>query len=83
MYRTVLLCVALVLFSTTAFAKSLPTAKPERLGFSSERLDRIKQMTQQYVDEGKLAGVITMVAKKGKIVHFEVVGNRGAGDATQ
>jgi len=82
MYRTALVSVALVLLSTAAFAKTLPTAKPERLGFSSERLDRIKAMTQQYVDEGKLAGVITMVAKKGKIVHFEVVGNRGAGDPT-
>jgi CubicO group peptidase (beta-lactamase class C family) len=63
-------------------AKDLPSVKPERMGFSSERLARISDLTQRYVDEGKFAGVITMVARKGKIVHFEAVGNRGAEDPT-
>ena len=61
-------------------AKPLPVAKAERVGMSSERLDRITAMTQKYVDEGKLAGVITMVARDGKLVHFEAVGNKGADD---
>ena len=61
-------------------AKPLPETKAERVGMSSDRLERITQMTQQYVDEGKLAGVITMVARDGKLVHFEAVGNKGADD---
>ena len=76
------LCVALLVLSSAAWAKPLPNVKPERQGFSSERLDRITQMTQQYVDEGKLAGVITMVARRGKVVHFEAVGSRGVDDPT-
>jgi len=82
MLKRLTICFVVVLLSTSAFAKPLPTVKPERVGFSSERLERIKAITQSYVDEGKLAGVITMVAKKGKIVHFEVVGQRGANDPT-
>ena len=63
-----------------SLAKPLPETKAERVGMSSDRLERITQMTQQYVDEGKLAGVITMVARDGKLVHFEAVGNKGADD---
>lgn len=49
-------------------------------GMSAERLSRITATTQRYVDEGKLAGVVTLVARDGKIVHFEAVGQRGADD---
>jgi CubicO group peptidase (beta-lactamase class C family) len=75
-----ILMLVLALFASQAFARALPTANPERVGMSSERLDRITEMTQRYVDEGKLAGVITMVARDGKLVHFEAVGNKGADD---
>ena len=50
----------------------------ESVGMSSERLARVTAMSQGYVDENKLAGVVTLVARKGKIVHFEAVGQRGA-----
>jgi CubicO group peptidase (beta-lactamase class C family) len=71
-----------LLVSAIANAKPLPTVKAERQGMSTERLQRITDLTQQYVDEGKLAGVITMVARRGKIIHFEAVGSKGAGDDT-
>ena len=67
-------------FTNAPMAKPLPATKAERVGMSTERLERITQMTQAYVDEGKLAGVITMVARDGKLVHFEAVGNKGADD---
>ncbi|MDE0661270.1 MAG: serine hydrolase [Gammaproteobacteria bacterium] len=49
-------------------------------GMSAERLNRVTALTQRYVDEDKLAGVVTLVARDGKIVHFEAVGQRGADD---
>ncbi|MCY3622011.1 MAG: serine hydrolase [Gammaproteobacteria bacterium] len=49
-------------------------------GMSAQRLARITALTQRYVDEGKLAGVVTLVARDGKIVHFGAVGQRGADD---
>ncbi len=82
MFRKVLLVLIALSFTTVAMAKPLPSVKAERQGFSTERLQRITEVTQEYVDEGKLAGVITMVARNGKIVHFEAVGQRGAEDST-
>lgn len=81
-FTSVALLVASLLWLNLAEAKPLPTVKAEREGMSEQRLNRITDITQLYVDEGKLAGVITMVARRGKIVHFEAVGQRGADDAT-
>ncbi len=79
--KKILFFVTAALFCGSLAAKPLPSVKPEREGFSSDRLDRITEITQQYVDDGKLAGVITMVARRGKIVHFEAVGSKGVDDA--
>ena len=54
---------------------NLSLTKPEKAGMSSERLNRINRMMQDYVDQNKLPGLITMVARNGKIVHFEKFGN--------
>ena len=57
-----------------AQAAELTSIKPESVGMSSERLTRIKPSMQAYVDKQQLAGVVTLVARRGKIVHFEEVG---------
>lgn len=41
---------------------------------SAERLSRIKPVMQKYIDDNKLPGMITMVARNGRIVHFEKYG---------
>lgn len=66
--------------SAAVNAKELPTAKPKQVGMSSERLDYINKLAQKYVVEGKIAGLVTMVAREGKIVHFEAAGSRGVDD---
>lgn len=55
----------------------LPRSKPEKVGFSSERLQQISKFTQRHVDEKKHAGFVTIVARHGKVVHFEAVGRSG------
>lgn len=67
---------AVALLALPALAASLPTAKPEDVGLSSERLQRIEQMIQRRVDAGEMAGAVDIVARKGKIVHFAAVGQR-------
>jgi CubicO group peptidase (beta-lactamase class C family) len=59
-----------------ALARELPKAKPERAGMSSQRLASLTEGMQQLVDDGKLAGVVTMVARRGKVVHHAAVGKR-------
>ena len=77
-----LIVVALALVTNGLQASELPTAKPESVGFSSERLQKISEFTQRAVDEGQHAGFVTMVARHGKIVHFEAVGQYGIDNDT-
>lgn len=67
----------LILTTSSGYAQQeikLLTDKPENMGMSSERLGRIKPAMQRYIDENKLPGIITMVARHGKVVHFEKYG---------
>ena len=56
----------------------LPAAVPESAGMSSEGLARIDPAMQSYVDDGRLAGVMTLVARRGQVVHWEATGMRDA-----
>lgn len=47
---------------------------PEEFGFSPKRLKRIATAMQRYVDQKKLAGIVTLVARRGQVVHFEKFG---------
>ena len=69
-------CLLLFCITTAAFGQGLPTATPEEVGVSAERLERIRPMLQGYVDKENLPGFLTVVARHGKIVHFETVGMR-------
>jgi CubicO group peptidase (beta-lactamase class C family) len=50
------------------------TVSPESVGLSQSRLNRINELTDSYISKGKLAGTITMVARKGQVAHFECHG---------
>ena len=63
------LCGLLLFACFTASAAELATARPESVGMSSQRLRRLTNAMKALTDEGKLAGVVTMVAKDGKVVH--------------
>jgi CubicO group peptidase (beta-lactamase class C family) len=47
------------------------STKPEELGVSSSRLARIGEHFQRYIDAGKLAGTLTLIARRGHVVYFE------------
>lgn len=66
--------------SAPAFARDVPSTKPEREGLSSERLERINALAEKYVADKRVPGMITMVARNGKVVHFEATGQRGLED---
>lgn len=58
-------------------------AQPEELGFSSERLERINDFMERYVEEGKVAGFITLVARRGRIAFFDKYGYQDLASKTQ
>ena len=74
--RLLLLLVALILTSAPAAAQPLPVGTPESEGFSPERLDRLHAMLQRHVDQGKHAGLISLVARHGRIVDWRAYGSR-------
>ena len=54
--------------------EGLPRAIPEDVGISTSRLERIAPIMQGYVDNGKIPCALTMIARQGKLVHFEKCG---------
>ncbi len=54
--------------------------EPELVGVSSERLNRISEISKNYVSQGKVPGIVTMIARKGKLIYFEAFGDRGIDD---
>ena len=52
----------------------IPRAVPEEVGISAARLARIAPAMQRWVDAGKIPCALTMIAREGKLVHFEKVG---------
>jgi CubicO group peptidase (beta-lactamase class C family) len=64
-----------VLFmAAIAVAQELPTAKPESVGLSSERLERISTAVQQSIDDKRIAGAVTLVSRRGRVVWFKAQG---------
>ena len=70
------LVVVSLLVAQTLFAQGLTPAKPESVGMSSARLERLTSALQAYVDDDRLAGAAAIVARRGKIAYLEAVGHR-------
>ncbi len=51
-------------------------SSPEALGMSSDRLNHIPIRMQEYVDQRKAPGFITLIAREGQVVHYETCGFR-------
>lgn len=56
----------------------VPTAAADEVGMSAARLERLDRVMQGYVDRREVAGVVSLVARRGKVVHFSTFGNRDA-----
>ncbi len=66
--------ILLVILVFNGFISGQELASPESVGMSSERLAKIAPVMQEYVDDGKLAGLATFIARKGQVVHHETYG---------
>ena len=67
---------ALLLVPQTGAGQGLVRVEPEEVGMSSERLDRLSLALEGLVDEGRLAGAVTIVVRRGKIAYREGIGYR-------
>ena len=78
---TVLVCVSLPILGAARDAKNtdivaVPVASPADVGMSAERLERVTRAMQGYIDREQVAGTVTLIARRGKVVHFEALGKR-------
>lgn len=61
--------------SVITLAGTIPSAaRPEDIGFSTDRLTRIHETVQRYLDNRQLAGAVTLVARRGRVAHLEAHG---------
>jgi CubicO group peptidase (beta-lactamase class C family) len=79
------LLLGFLVLSSCALAQDLPAAKPETLGLSSERLERIGTAVQHDIDDKRIAGAVTLVIRRGHVAWFKSLGmmDREAGKAMQ
>ena len=57
---------------TTTF--ELPRGTPEEVGMSGERLNKVRDVVQEFIDEGRMQYAVVGVARRGKVVYFEAQG---------
>ena len=57
-----------------AHADQLPVAKPESVGLSSVRLERLAQAIRRDVETGRMPGAVVAIARKGKLAYYEAFG---------
>lgn len=68
------LILVLFLFQSSFADDHLPIVAPEEVGFDGARLAKIDSFYADKVANGELAGIVTLVARQGKIAHFSAVG---------
>lgn len=67
---------ALLLLPLAALAADLPleVTRPEDVGMSADRLQRVSAHLQRYIDAGEISGAVSLVARRGKVVHYQAQG---------
>jgi hypothetical protein len=73
-YKTVpLVLLGLFIWLSSCKINSLNSSTPESLGLYSDKLKVAENKMQEYVDQGKLAGISTLVMKDGKVVQRSIL----------
>ena len=55
-------------------ARELPHASPEEVGMSAEGLKEIDDLVQEYIDDGRIQGVVIGITRRNKVVYLEAHG---------
>ena len=72
--RSLPVLLGFLILSVFAFSQDLPTAKPESVGLSSERLERIGTAVQHALDDKRIAGAVTLVVRHGHVAYYKAQG---------
>ena len=73
-YNGQMMRLAILLGALSLWAGPLPLAPPEQAGMSGERLKRLSANVRGHIERGELAGAVTLVSRRGRLVHLEAQG---------
>jgi len=74
--RIIYLLLACIVLSGVAYADDFIRSRPESLGFSAQRLERLDAVLNSYIEEDKLAGQVVLVLRNGRIAYSSANGMR-------
>jgi CubicO group peptidase (beta-lactamase class C family) len=74
-FRCFLSFILFCFISLSLYSQQLPATLPKEVGLSSERLNRIDKVLNDYVAKGKIPGVVALIARHGKVAYFKSFGN--------
>lgn len=74
--RSYMVAVFALCFAVASFAADPPRVKPESVGLSGQRLERIHSVLSGKVDRGEIPGYVALVARQGKIAYLDVYGQQ-------
>src|SRR4029077_19510043 len=72
--RAIPVLLGVLFLNLLALSQDLPAAKPEVVGLSSDRLERIATAVQHDIDDKRVAGAVTLVVRHGKVAWFKAQG---------
>jgi len=72
--RIIPVLLGVLILNIVVFAQDLPTGKPESVGLSAERLERITTVVQRDIDDKRIAGAVTLVVRRGHVAWFRAQG---------
>jgi CubicO group peptidase (beta-lactamase class C family) len=72
--QTAIVLIMLTVFTVPVSADPLPLAKPEAVGMSSQRLERIGQTLRADIEKGRMPGAVVAIARKGKLIYYKSFG---------
>jgi hypothetical protein len=80
-HRQAVIVLVAAVVSASAFAQELKAeSDPGKLGFDADRLKRVTQAFQGYVDSGQIPGAVVLIARNDKVAYFLRVSGPGAED---
>ena len=78
--KRILVALLVLIWSVCAIADEFKHGTPESVGMSSERLERVTDFMQSFIDREVVPGVHVLIARRGVIVYDNAIGTRGMDD---
>tara|TARA_B100001939_G_scaffold189281_1_gene162960 strand:+ start:192 stop:1475 length:1284 start_codon:yes stop_codon:yes gene_type:complete len=79
--KKIIIFTIVTLFAFTDVIAQVESIVPEKVGVSSNRIERISELSKAYLDDEKVAGIATIISRNGKIVYAKAFGKKGIDDS--